>query len=660
MLIYAVTIFLSAVLIFQVQPMIAKAILPWFGGGAAVWTACMLFFQVLLLLGYGYAHWLTSRVSAKWQIIIQSVLVTTSLLLLPIVPDPHWQQPLSETPLINILAVLATSVGLPYFVLSTTTPLVQAWFAATHRTALPYRLFSVSNAASLIGLVAYPFALEPFVSTRQQLWIWSAVYALFAILCISTAIRSGFNMRSGVVTGEQPVGSKVLVAPFMQWLSFAACASVLLLSFTNFLSQDVAPVPFLWILPLALYLLSFVLCFGSDTWYRPRFFRFAVAPAFLAMGLLVSFQAHVSIIVIVSFATLLIACTFCHGELARLKPPAQQLTIFYLAISLGGALGGAAVAILAPIVYSSYSELPLSAVACVLLAVSTGYGGTAIHNNLAAAAVVVLATIFTVLPNRVDTNVLAARNFYGALRVSDAETSAGRVRQLLHGSTLHGVEIISAGGNLTPTTYYGTDSAVGRLLRVATSPRRVGVVGLGTGTLAAYAAPGDVFRFYEINPLVHQIASSRFHFLPRCRGRCDVVVGDARISLEGEPPQNFDVLALDAFSSDSIPVHLLTGQAFRTYLRHLKPGGVLAVHISNRYLDLAPVVASACEQMGLVVRIFVSPGKAADQTTTSVWAVVARDAELFSRPEWHNAEKPTRRVPAWTDDYSNLLHILRL
>ena len=286
MLVYAFTIFLSAILVFQVQPIIAKAILPWFGGGAAVWTACMLFFQMLLLLGYGYAHWLRTLTRTKWQIVIHSSLVAVSIALLPIAPDPHWRSA-AENPILNILAVLTTSVGLPYFVLSTTTPLVQSWFANTHRTALPYRLFSVSNAASLLGLIAYPFALEPFISTNQQLTFWSIAYAVFGALCILTAIKTGRSARfAGDADGtiETPIAKPLQLGDYALWVCLAACASALLLSFTNFLSQDVAPVPFLWILPLACYLLSFIVCFGSDSWYRPKLFRMSLVPAFLTLG----------------------------------------------------------------------------------------------------------------------------------------------------------------------------------------------------------------------------------------------------------------------------------------------------------------------------------------------------------------------------------------
>jgi SAM-dependent methyltransferase len=666
MFIYPAVIFLSAVLLFQIQPMIAKAILPWFGGSAAVWTTCMLFFQLTLLLGYVYAHVLTTRLAPRWQMAVHSALVGVSVVLLPVMPDTAWRPSASEEPVSNLLGALATAVGLPYFLLSTTSPLMQAWYARSKAGALPYRLFSVSNAASLLGLLAYPFLIEPFVSTQAQLLGWSTAYGLVAILLVAAAVRSARSTAAAeaVQVAEAPAAAaSITFGEKFMWVALPACASTMLLAFTGFLSQDVAPLPFLWIVPLSCYLLTFVVCFGRESVYKPRIMRWALVPSFALMvaAMQGGWDKQLLVIVPLTITVLLAGCFFCHGELVRLKPGTRHLTGYYLAISAGGALGGVFVGLIAPVIFGSYAELPISVASCALLALCLARGGTATgHIVVTVVVIVLMAAQFAVTPTLAAGGAVEARNFYGALKVTEEPTPGGTVRKLFHGSILHGMQFVPRDKQAIPTAYYGTNSAAGLALRsLPEGPRRVGIVGLGVGTMAAYARPGDYYRFYDINPLVVKLAREEFSFLRNCAARNDVVLGDARLSLEREPPQNFDFLALDAFSGDSIPVHLLTAEAFQTYFRHLKPGGVLAVHTSNIYLNLAQVVAAACEPMGKVVRAYTSAPDDSRQTQLAQWVIIADDASVFEKGELKGAERPDQRIGRWTDQSSNLLSVLR-
>ncbi|MCC6858810.1 MAG: fused MFS/spermidine synthase [Bryobacterales bacterium] len=658
---YGCAVFLSAFLLFQVQPAIAHAILPWFGGSAAVWTTCLLFFQTVLLLGYLYSHALISRVPARRQPLAHGILLAASLLALPVKPDPGWAPQAAELPVLRILGLLGTAVGLPYFILSATSPLLQAWYARQGRARLPYRFFSVSNAASLLGLLAYPFLAEPFFSTSTLLLSWSAAYAFFVLLCGAAAAAAPRGVAPAGSAHEMEARGASGGSLRFLWVALPACATALLLAVTNVLCQDIAPVPFLWILPLAAYLLSYILCFAGERWYRPAVFRWALVPSLLGIALLAASPGGqaVSFIVTVFVGALFLACMFCHGELFRLRPKPEALTAYYLSLSTGGALGGLFVAVAAPLMYDRYAELPVTLVACGVLALCLAHGASAGHVRLAALMLAGAALGFCLLPRFGPAGSHGYRNFYGAMRIAESGEGGTRVRSLYHGSTLHGLQFLSPGLRGTPTAYYGRESAIGRLLGDAgAAPRAVGLAGLGVGTLAAYGRPGDSYRFYEINPLVLRVARESFFFLPECRAACEVVLGDARLSLEREPPRGFDVLALDAFSGDSVPVHLLTRQAFRLYFRHLKPDGVLAVHITNRYLDLAPVVRAAGEATGREVRVLRSDGDPAQGTLPCEWAVAAR-AGFFDGPQWRGTPTPPRLEEPWTDDYSNLLRVVR-
>ena len=678
MILYALTIVVSAFLLFQVQPVIAKIILPWFGGSAAVWTTCLLFFQMVLLLGYLYAHATVRYLKPRMQMLVHAGLLLLSAAVLPIYPNASWKPYGSEDPSLRILGLLAMTVGLPYFLLSTTGPLLQAWYARRYKGAIPYRLYALSNAGSMFALLSYPVLFEPVYTTRQQATIWSVAYVGFAALCALTAFRSGTTVaaeESVDVVGEHKPGA----AQYWMWMGLAACASVLLLAVTNHMSQNIAAIPFLWILPLSIYLLSFILCFEGSGWYRrtPYLQLFAVALGSMAYAMSSEQEGNLPIkIMLPLFAMgLFTCCMVCHGELARLKPHPRYLTHFYLMISAGGALGGLFVGLIAPHLFHAFYEMPAGMGACAVLVVLvlkhdpelTWFQNFRQPAPLVAAALTV--ALITYLGMQIRENNqgarLLVRNFYGGLKVRDSgpEARLDAVRSLTHGTINHGEEFLNPTRRDWPTTYYGPNTGVGVAIRdkQKKGPIRVGVIGLGTGTISAYGRAGDYYRFYEINPLVPRLARSEFHFVGDSKARVEIAMGDARLSLEREAPENFDVLAVDAFSSDSIPVHLLTRQAMDLYFRHLKPDGILAVHISNRYLDLQPVLRGETQATGKLARVVDTDDDESQDVFGATWVLVVSPAAGFSKGilDASREVEKLRNVRLWTDDFSNLYQILK-
>ena len=671
MILYAATIFLSAFLLFQVQPLIAKVILPWFGGSAAVWTICMLFFQLLLLAGYVYSHaYVRMRIPARRTIHI--ALLAAAAATLPLAASAAWKPSGGEDPTWRILALLVTSVGLPYFMLSTTGPLVQVWYARAFVGASPYRLFALSNLGSMIALVSYPLAFEPLLTLGAQTAIWSGGFVVFALACAALAWRS---IERKVELAPQTHSDKP--GPGLQalWAALAACASVLLLAFTSHMTLNVAAIPFLWVLPLALYLLSFVLCFEASGWYR-RWLFLPLAGAGLAAVCVTLTQSNPSIWTLIPLysATLFAACMVCHGELARSKPDPRYLTGFYLMIALGGALGGVLVGLVAPQVFDDLYELPIGMCALSLLAMIALLRdrSSVLNGRWATTARVVFFALIVGLGvalartywNNAEDSRVTSRNFYGVLNVRDSGEGPEAMRALSHGTIIHGKQFLEADRRDWPTSYYGMTSGIGLAILDARSrgPLRVGVVGLGAGTLAAYGRPGDVFRFYDINPKVIELAHSEFSFLKDSQAQSEVALGDARLSLEREPDQNFDILALDAFSSDAIPVHLLTVEAFRAYLRHLKPGGILAVHISNRYLDLVPVVQQAARHLALEIRQVENEDDDDAGVYRTDWMLLSASSAAFEGNFLKEGAEKIDSEPSvrlWTDDYSDLYRILK-
>ena len=745
MFLYALTILVSAFLLFQVQPVIAKIILPWFGGSAAVWTTCMLFFQMVLLLGYLYSHAVIRYLKPRTQTILHSGLLVLTALVLPILPNVSWKPAPSDEPTMRILGLLAVTVGLPYFMLATTGPLIQAWYARRFHGSMPYRLYALSNVGSMGALISYPFLFEPAFGTHQQATMWSWGYGVFMALCVYTAIRSGSDAAGAASSSSDKGAATVPTArTYALWLLLPATASVLLLAITNHLSANVATIPFLWILPLSIYLLTFILCFEGEGWYKrnPYLQLLAVGLGSMAYAMGIDSTGNVPIRILVPLLSigLFTCCMVCHGELVRLKPDARYLTHFYLMISAGGAVGGLLVGLIAPHFFNSFYELPIGLALCgiavlialranpdwgwlagllspgrlliaTLLLALLGFEWQTVWNALARGwnpednlrtsimmgafllagivastvvrggigwiksqrAAVMSELLVLMLIGYLASEVRATsngyrvvvRNFYGGMRVRDNGTpgSLDATRTLTHGTINHGEEYLSPARRHLATTYYGPNTGVGIAVREKqrTGAVRIGVIGLGTGTVASYGRPGDYIRYYEINPLVLNIARTEFFFLPDCKAKLDVAMGDARLSLERESPENFDVLAVDAFSSDSIPVHLLTREAMELYFHHLKPDGILAVHISNRYLDLQPVLQGETAALHKVARVVDTEDDETQDVFGATWVLITNPATGFTQEELSNSGplESKRTVRLWTDDYSNLFKILK-
>jgi SAM-dependent methyltransferase len=682
MVLYAWVIFLGAFLLFQIQPLIAKIILPSFGGSSVVWSTCMLFFQVVLLLGYAYAHWLNERLRATKQAMVHSALLLASIAVLPIGPDAVRSVSGVANPSWQILKLLATSIGIPYFLLSSTSPLLQAWYARSRGKA-PYRLYALSNLASMGALLTYPAVIEPNLTTRRQGLIWSIAYVAFAALCAATAWNSARGLAKSAEnepTEATPPSASPRWSLLLLWIALAACGSILLLSVTTFLTQDVAAIPFLWVLPLSVYLLTFIICFDSPRAYVRLVFYPLLA---VALGLLAYLLKHpngvfkIGWTVVLAVSALFFCCMVCHGELVRLKPHPRYLTLFYTMLSAGGATGGIFVALVAPNVFSSYEEFPIGLGLCAILAAGLLLAshrewfhrlwGRALSGGVLALVAAYLVFLGIIVHESLAGYRLARRNFYGQLRVEDAMGDQDNFihRKLLHGVINHGEQILDAKYRREPISYFCRGTGISRAM-LAGKPgvaRRIGILGLGCGTLAAYGRAGDTIRIYEINPLVLEIARSEFTYLGDTPAHVETVLGDGRLSLEREQSQQFDVLVMDAFSGDSVPVHLITREAFQTYLRHLKPGGILAVNISNKHLDLRPVMergASACGRIALFYSY-----EAYDEDTfckSADWVLVTDPNVRETQPALYAAGqklKPYTGFRAWTDDFSNMFRILK-
>ena len=768
---------LSAFLLFQVQPVISKFILPWFGGSPGVWTTCVLFFQIVLFLGYTYAHLLT-KLPRRWQLIVHGVLLLTAAASLPIAPGSQWKPTGGEDPTGRILMLLLANVALPYFVLSSTSPLVQVWFSRSGGGRAPWRLYALSNVGSLAALLSYPFFFEPRWDVMEQTRMWSGAFVLFALLSLFGAYvdwrsRHSASVDSSALPADLGVSNVPKWWRRILWLVLPAVASVLLLAATNHLCQDVAVIPFLWVVPLSLYLLTFIICFEHERWYvtwiwvpLAMLLLFSVAqpadissivseivtaimkvPNFVtgkqlytgtvAWEIAPNFRWEIALVSCAMF----FGCMVCHGELARLKPDPAYLTEFYLMMSAGGALGGLFVSQAAPRLFQTYLEWPGVVLACmgigaiVLVFTSWRTPKRWLRALVTCAAVAIAAvgawrvassgsdalkamkTVFPFLNSSAGRGVLMAlftivsvgaalvalrgkerwsrlvsasaaaafagtgvwwvalnafstesrletvRNFYGVISVEDSFDDEGNGwRSLYHGSILHGTQYLSETYRSEPLSYYGHNSGVGvALLTLKDRPdARVGVVGMGTGTVAAYGMKGQVYRFYDINPDIVRFARKHFRYLQDMEergGTVEVAMGDARVSLEREAPQHFDAMLLDAFSGDSVPVHLLTREAFEIYRRHLKPDGIIAVHVSNRYLALAPVIDKVAASVGMKTTRILTELDGFDEATDYVM-VTNNEAFLAA----HQSEEPDSPEPQakslWTDPRYNLFECL--
>lgn len=759
MLLYGATMLLSAFLLFLIQPMIGKYILPWFGGTPAVWNTCMLFFQAALLGGYAYAHLAASRWPIRRQAAVHMGLVgitVLAILAFSIFPSPAWKPADDESPILLILGLLLASIGAPYLLLSSTAPLLQSWFSRTKPGISPYRLYALSNAGSLLAILSYPLLIEPSVTVRRQGSIWSWLFIVFAGMCAAVALRvlkSGTEEKASPCAEdpEPPVaGARPGAGLYILWLSLTACSSVMLLATTSTLCQDMAVVPMLWILPLAIYLLSFILCFQYDRLYwRPVFVGgLAVCIVWtcfvMSGGVFVPLRGQ-----ILSYSlTLFFVCMVCHGELVRLKPVARHLTAFYLMVAGGGALGGLLVGVAAPYLLKGFWEYHIALLAAVLLVLvvlfrdrtgplregSTGtlwmvwgaivisWGAFAYGVNqriwqtgrfrLGAVTVALLTlgallldiagkaragrllklwciwamllfscgmlafTLQEHIRQSLESSIASCRNFFGVMRVLELFKGdpENHVLSLMHGRIEHGYQYQDKEKRFWHVSYYGPASGIGMALRlhprrIQGDPLRIGVIGLGAGTLATYGEQGDNMVFYEINPQVLELSDRYFTYRKDSRAHIEVVLGDARISLERARQrgvsQKFDVLAVDAFSSDAIPVHLLTRECFEIYRYHLSEDGILAFHITNRFFDLSPIV-----------RNLVVPGRDDDMQAVwfhdlgnysigsdrTDWVLLTSNKRFLAFPEVQAGVTPWS-APAppslyWTDDYSNLFRLV--
>ncbi len=668
-MLYAGTIFLSSFLLFLVQPLIARLILPWFGGSAAVWTTCMLFFQALLLAGYAYAHLLARYSRRGFEPLIHTALLIAALATLPIAPNEAWKPSGAEEPITWILLLLGASVGLPYFLLAANSPLLQAWFARARPGENPYRLFAVSNLGSLVALLGYPFLLEPNLGGAGQVSLWSWLFAGFAVLCAAVA---WLTPKAAVEVPAADVETSSATSPWFLWLALSATGSVLLLAVTNHLTQNVAAVPLLWLVPLTIYLATFIIAFEGKGWYRPEWLWAVLLAWLVIMGWLLvdaDFQFELPVQLGVFLPGLFLGCLFCHGELYRLRPAPRRLTAFYLAVSAGGALGGLLVAVVAPLAFTGYYELGIGLVVLATLAALRFASINFAARWLSLAVLLGIAGCAAYDGFRYQKNVsVATRSFYGVLRVKEfgRPGEEAHLRRLVHGAIMHGEQYMHDKTRRMLTTYYHEDSGIGAAIgSLGERPARVGIIGLGIGTIAAYGRAGDVYRFYDIDPRVVELATREFTYLADSAARIELALGDARLALEREAPRRFDVLAVDAFSSDAIPVHLITREALGTYLGHVRPDGIVAFHVSNRFLDFIPVVARLAREHGAhAVLVRDDPDEEEDhRRSRSDWVLVSRDpaalkrqaivergaVEPEDRPEWRT----------WTDDYSNLIQILK-
>ena len=668
---FALTVFLSAFLLFQIQPMVAKMILPWFGGSSSVWSTCLVFFQAELLLGYLYVHWLHETLAPRRQTLVHIALLLASLTALPVAADPSWKETAQAHPTLNVLGVLAGAVGLPYLLLSTTGPLMQAWYARSFSGVMPYRLYALSNLASMLALLSYPVLVEPFLELRSQAWAWSAGYALFVVACAATALRSWRLVspeREATVSAARADIPRPSWRECLLWIGLAMTASTLLLAMTRHLTQDVAPVPFLWVLPLSLYLFSFILCFDAPRYYVRPLFLAALPLAFFGLDRIMDEGMPVPAMVALISAALFVICMVCHGELVRRKPHPRHLTLFYLMLSLGGALGGMFVGLLAPAIFSAYFELPLGLFLCALLVTAVLWREMRRHWRIL--LLVALAgygwRLVDVSREFVENYRVVVRNFYSQLRISERDDGEpGLKRVMVHGRINHGQQFLAAEHRRTPTTYYCHESGVGRALFALPQERslKLGMLGLGAGTLAAYGRRGDEMRIYEINEQVLDLARSEFSYLADSAARIVPVLGDGRLMLEAEPAQNFDLLAVDAFSGDSIPTHLLTLEAMQIYFRHLRPDGILAVHITNRYLDLRPVVAAAARHFGKAALLYaLEPDDEDNFCFSSDWVLIMSPERAKALPRVMNDGEPLEPKDGfrpWSDAFTNLFSVIK-
>jgi SAM-dependent methyltransferase len=664
---FAIAIFLSSGLLFLIEPVAAKRILPLLGGSAAVWAACLVFFQTALLGGYLAAHWLATRLPTRRQRAVYLMLIAASIIQLAIATRLELTAD-SSRPIASVLRLLVVLIALPFVTLSSSGPLLQSWYART-TTASPYRLYVISNIGSLLGLLVYPWLIEPRASLRAQFAGLLVGMVLFGIVAALVAVRVsgiGDDARLAVRSTPRDPASRRLL-----WIALAACGSFLLSAVTSYISQNVATIPLLWIIPLIAYLASFIVAFADERWH-PRLAVIALALLGLSGSAFRLYRGDlrtpIPVTIWIHCGALFAICLFCHSELYLRRPPAERLTSFYFHLAAGGAIGAFLVGVIAPNVLSGNYDLAIGLLFATLLAVVCTWLLGSFARVLALSMVVLMAgLVYRQVHIDRESSIYRVRNFYGTLRV-DEKTNAffsAPVRNLTHGIIEHGREVFRADLVDQPTTYYGKSSGVGIAIQLCCPDhaRRIGVIGLGTGTIAAFGRAGDVIRFYDLNPAVEAVARNLFTYVRHSKATIEVVPGDARVSMIHEPPQRYDVIAVDAFSGDAIPVHLITSEALELYKKHLAPGGVVAFHVSNRYLRLAAVVQQIAEHAGMSATDIHTEDDDPHAVFGAEWVLVTNDSALTAAFKV-SADTQDIAVPAglrrWTDDYNSLLPILRV
>jgi hypothetical protein len=667
---FGATVFLGAFLLFLVEPIAAKQLLPVLGGSAAVWITCLVFFQTALLCGYLYAHWQTRY--TRWNLHF-------SLLALAAASAIAWSvcaigsATSSERPITTIFFALGSSIGLPFLMLSATSPLMQVWWSRLQSSGIPYRLFALSNLASLLALGLYPTLVEPNFTLRAQRITWTCGFAAFALTSaiLTLKTRAAEPATATALTEEE---SQPSPASFMQkllWFLLPMGAAMQLSAITSYLTANIAAIPLLWILPLGVYLLTLILAFQFPRLLPPSILSRFLIVMLASVGYALSKQdvewpmrISIAFFLIEAFA----ACLFLHTEAYRLRPGrSSESTLFYLLFAAGGAAGSFLIGIALPLLIRFNFDLIITCCFTAILAfVSTWRGGWSQRLLWAVASIVMVVQIFWIHVVLQRNTLVAVRNFYAALRVKQDHSFPGAtLRTLTNGTIQHGTQIIGADAQRkTPTTYYAEDSGVGLALRFCCQgrPRNIGVVGLGAGTIAAYGQPGDRVTFYEINPGVAPIAQSIFTYIHESGAQVQIIPGDGRLSLAKSQPQHFDVLVIDAFSGDAIPLHLLTTQAIALYRRHLAHGGILAFHISNQHVDLAPPIVLLANSAGMRAARISSLSNDARGEFSSTWMLVTDNDAFLALPEVAKAVRHPEAIPGlrpWTDDFSSLLPVLR-
>ena len=677
-LLFRCAIFLASFLLFVSEPIAAKQLLPTFGGSSAVWMTCLVFFQVALLAGYLFAHARTRGPATRRQAILH-----IGLLALAAISAAAWafnlvHPKLSDAnPVSSIFATLALSIGLPFLLLGSTSPLLQVWHFRLEKTAIPFRLFALSNFASLLALLSYPTVIEPYLSLSQQRSLWAAGFAVFAVI---TAALAWQTSKTGISSSQLTAQSSKLEDQSLPssprrakllWFLLPMVAAMQLSAVTAHLTSNIAAIPLLWVLPLAVYLLTFILAFQWPGLRQYRGILLRLLAVMLAsLGYLLAHtdvDIPIAIGIVFFLVEAFVACLFLHTETYALRPQrASETTFFYLVIAAGGATGSFLIGIGAPLVFSGNYDLAFTFLVTAMLALSIVWDTDWMQRALWITGTGLLVFLVYALHSSYHRQaLLTRRNFYGSLRVQQTVTNHGDpIRTLLNGTIQHGSQIFSPDLSHVPTTYYAEDSGIGLALRHCCPgrPKRVGVVGLGVGTLAAYGNPGDSFRFYEINPAVLPVAQNLFTYLRDSKASLSFVEGDGRASLAAEAPQQFDVLVVDAFSGDAIPLHLLTVEALAVYRRHLARGGILAFHVSNQYVDLGSEVAQLASSAKLQARSINSPPDDQSGEFRAIWVLVTDNVALFDEPDVALRAKIIEPVPqtkVWTDNYSSLLPLVR-